>query len=586
MTFKTATINSLWATLLIEELTRLGVSQFVISPGSRSTPLALAVADNPEAHAITHYDERGAAFFALGYARATQQPAAVICTSGTAVANYYPAVIEASMDCVPMILLTADRPPELRDRGANQTITQPGIFAKYPRWECDIPCPSSELPPSFVLDIADEAYQRSTGSPMGPVHLNCMFREPLAPVRTDEGDNRHAASLAQWISGRVPPSKKTAAVSSLSEDDLAAATDALGKASRPMLVVGGLKNRTERNAVIELAEHLQWPMIADVGSGLRAGKIESRVNYFDLILASERFAMMHKPDAVLQIGSRLTSKRLLAFLEDVEPSTYVQLLDHPFLHDPIKRVTMRLQADLASGVRQITASLKPSRQSSWMETWKTAAITAEVHLEKILKANNQLSEPLIASLLSDQVPSDSAIWVASSMPIRDLDMFYSPQGPPVSVGCNRGASGIDGTIASAAGYACGTHKPVTLLIGDLAMLHDLNSLAILKHSDLHLTIVVINNDGGGIFGHLPIAEIGSAFETYFVTPHGLGFARAAEMFSIPYTKAETASEFLSAYQSSCHDKRVSIIELIVDREANQRFHSALVTRIAMEVDEL
>ncbi|MCM2272197.1 MAG: 2-succinyl-5-enolpyruvyl-6-hydroxy-3-cyclohexene-1-carboxylic-acid synthase [candidate division Zixibacteria bacterium] len=586
MTLNIATINSLWASLLIEELTRLGVSQFVISPGSRSTPLVLAVADNPNAQAITHYDERGAAFFALGYARATQRPAAVICTSGTAVANYYPAVIEASMDCVPMILLTADRPPELRDRGANQTITQPGIFARYPRWERDIPCPSSEHPPSFILDIADEAYQRSTGSPMGPVHLNCMFREPLAPVKNEENDSRDAASLTSWISGRVSPSKNTAAVSSLSEGELAAATNALGKVSRPMLVVGGLRNRIERNAVIELAEHLQWPMIADSGSGLRAGRINSRINYFDLILASERFTAIQKPDAVLQIGSRLTSKRLLAYLEHAEPSTYLQLLDHPFPHDPIKRVTMRLQTDLASGVRQITESLSSSRHFGWLEAWKAAAKTAEVNLEKILKSSDRLSEPLIASLVSDKIPSDSAIWAASSMPIRDLDMFYSPQGPPVSVGCNRGASGIDGTIASAAGYACGTRRPVTLLIGDLAMLHDLNSLAILKHSDIHLTIVVINNNGGGIFGHLPIAEFGSAFERYFVVPHGLGFARAAEMFGIPYTRAESASEFLPAYRSACHDTRVSIIELIVDREANQRFHASLVTSIAAEVGKL
>lgn len=585
MTFSSASINSLWASLLIEELTRLGVSQFVISPGSRSTPLVLAVAEKGVS-AVTHYDERGAAFLALGYGRATQKPAVLICTSGTAVANYYPAVIEASMDCVPMILLTADRPPELRDSGANQTIIQPGIFAKYPRWEYDIPCPSTELPASFVANIAGEAYQRSTGSPMGPVHLNCMFREPLAPVKREEEPGGHVASPATWISGKVFPSKKTADVSLLSQDHLVAATDVLTNASRPMLVIGGLKNQAERNAVAELAEHLRWPMIADIGSGLRGGKIESRVDYFDLILASDRFAVRHNPDALLQIGSRLTSKRFLAFLEDAKPSTYVQLLDHPFRHDPIERVTLRLHADLASGVRQITASLDPLTQPSWLEAWKVAAKTAEVSLEKSLRTNDELSEPLVASLLSELVPSDAAFWVASSMPIRDLDMFYSPQGSPVPVGCNRGASGIDGTIATAAGYSLGLGQQVTLLIGDLAILHDLNSLAILRNEAVRVIIVLINNNGGGIFGHLPIAEYGEVFEKYFVTPHGLDFSHAARMFGLEYENATTVSDFRAAYERACHSKRVSIIELVVDREANQRFHAELVTGIAREVDEL
>jgi 2-succinyl-5-enolpyruvyl-6-hydroxy-3-cyclohexene-1-carboxylate synthase len=273
-------------------------------------------------------------------------------------------------------------------------------------------------------------------------------------------------------------------------------------------------------------------------------------------------------------------------MEEVAPPTYVQLLDHPFQHDPIGKVTVRLQADIVSGVRQMTASLQPNRQSSWLDAWKAAATVAEDKLGESLKAEDQISEALIASLVSRLVPSESALWAASSMPIRDLDMFYSPQGPSVPVGCNRGASGIDGTIASAAGYSLGLGRHVTVLIGDLAMLHDLNSLAILKNEDVRVILVVINNNGGGIFGHLPIAEYGATFEKYFVTPHGLEFARAAEMFSIPYTKAATVSELLSAYQRDCQERRVSIIEVVVDRETNQRLHSEVVRSIATEVDGL
>ena len=584
MTLNTTNINSLWASLLIEELNRHGVTQFVISPGSRSTPLVVAVAEHPDAQTVIHYDERGAAFFALGYARATQRPAALICTSGTAVANYLPAVVEASVDCVPMILLTADRPPELRDTGANQTITQPGIFATYPRWQYDIPCPSADQPADFLLKIVDQAVGHAIGAPAGPVHLNCMYREPLAPVKTSEDLSGYFAGIESWSESRTPYVARVQMSSGIPEKDFGRVKDVVSSARRGLLIAGGLKSESERRAVAALAQQLNWPLIADIGSGLRGGEIRSRIDYYDLILSSSRFIDEHRPDSVLQIGSRLASKRLLAFLEKTAPNRYVQVLDHPFRHDPIQRVTDRMQDDIELGCGQLLKAIPAQQTTEWFNDWKKASQTVDAYLERSFASATCMTEPLVAYLLSGELAEGSALWAASSMPIRDLDQFYDPRGRWIPVGCNRGASGIDGTVASAAGYSLGTQKHVTLLIGDLAMLHDLNSLALLKDDRIRMTVVVLNNNGGGIFGHLPIAGFDQMFEKYFVTPHGLNFAHAAKMFSLAYRHPTNAGQFVDQYRAVIRQPHSTLIELTIDRSVNQQFHFRIVTDIAARLD--
>ncbi len=584
MTPDQTNINSLWTSVMVEELIRHGLTQFVISPGSRSTPLVVAVANHRQANSVIHFDERGAAFFALGYGKATGRPAALICTSGTAVANYLPAVVEASMDCVPMILLTADRPPELRDIGANQTIRQPGIFSTYPRWDCDLQCPSSEIPLTYLLSKIDEAVAAATQTPAGPVHLNCMFREPLAPTQGEEDLNGCVSGIEPWIDSTAPHSPVKRNALPLSSDDIRAITKLLSPSCRGLLVVGGLKSESERKAAAKLAEHLNWPLIADIGSGLRGGEIRNRIDYFDLLLTSERFAETHQPEIVLQIGSRITSKRFMTFLQDSPPDRYLQILDHPFKHDPIGKVTDRFQAVIAEACSELVTSTKCSTNGGWLKEWKAASQQADAILEQRFASASTLTEPLIAHLLTSEIQADSALWVASSMPIRDLDLFCDPRAGWFPVAANRGVSGIDGTVASAAGYAHGSQKRVTLLIGDLALLHDLNSLSLLHDKAIRLTIVVLNNDGGGIFGHLPIGQFGDLHERYFATPHGYQFDQAARMFGLAYERATTSQEFLDAYRQVANRDSSTLIEIPIDRQANLAFHQQLVREIAARLD--
>lgn len=578
-------INTLWTSVIIEELTRLGVSQFMISPGSRSAPLTVAAARHKRTNCVVHYDERGAAFCALGYARATGRPAALICTSGTAIANYLPAVVEASVDCVPIIILTADRPPELRGRGANQTITQPGIYGNYVRWGHDLECPTSRTALTEVLRIVDDAVRFACESPAGPVHLNCMFREPLAPIASTETLEEYASTLDTWARGEQPHALVTRAARGLSHEELAGARVLLESTQQGLIVAGALKSENDRRAVASLSERLGWPLLADFSSGLRGGEISTRIDFFDLALASKMFADKSVPNTVLQFGARLTSKRLLQFLELSAPENYIQILDHPFVHDPINRVTMRLQADIQTACLQLAEGPAQPRESKWLARWKGASQAVDALLEATFAQSPMLTESLLASLLASELDVNDIVWVASSMPIRSMDVFASPRAPWYTVGANRGASGIDGTIASAAGFALGFNRSVVLLVGDLAMLHDLNSLSLLRDPGVRVTVVIINNNGGGIFGHLPIADTPELFEKYFVTPHGYRFAEVARMFQLQYEHVENRENFVEALHRAKAAPGSNIIEVMIDRDQSWDMHRNLVQAAANKVDQ-
>ncbi len=308
---KAPNINALWAGLLVEELLRNGVDAFVISPGSRSTPLTVAAASEARAKKFVHFDERGAGYFALGYARAQRRPVALICTSGTAVANYYPAIVEAAMAQVPLIVLTADRPPELLDTGANQAIDQTRFFGAYARWSAALPCPEATVAPEVVLTTVDQAVFRATHGQAGPVHINCSFREPLAPVKSDEVFGAYLKSLNTWMAGTAPYTTHADSEVKLSADAQRDLLKKLHQAERGLLVVGQLTSPPEVGAVLKLAKALRWPVFADIASGLRmddtAGVV---VHWLDLALASKHAPEVLRPDIVLQVGGAVTSKRL------------------------------------------------------------------------------------------------------------------------------------------------------------------------------------------------------------------------------------------------------------------------------------
>jgi 2-succinyl-5-enolpyruvyl-6-hydroxy-3-cyclohexene-1-carboxylate synthase len=568
---ETPRANRLWANLIVEELIRCGVEFFCVAPGSRSTPLVAALAANDKAHSLVHFDERGTAFAALGYARATGRPAAWITTSGTAVANGLPALVEASTDGVPMILLTADRPPELRQTGANQTIDQPDIFGDYVRWRFDLPAPDPTIDTAMVLTTVDQAAYRARRSPHGPVHLNLMFREPFLP----EGDEV-LAGPSPWAEGDEPYTRYGATKPAVDELEIQALWQTLRPARRGLVVAGRLASRKQGEAALRLASALGWPLLPDIGSQVRLGAdSENLAPYYDALLAGESFAEYHTPEAVVQVGGRALSKRLEQFIVRSRPDPYVVVRENPFRLDPAHRVTHSIEVDVvdfcAAMVRVATED-PPDEDAAWRTGWRGASETVGHSLDGI--SSMELNEPFVARSVSRNVPQDQGLVVASSMPVRDLDTYATAGGAPVPIAANRGASGIDGTVATAAGFARGLGRPVTLLIGDLALLHDLNSLAMLR--DVPVVVIVLNNDGGGIFSFLPVAKHEEFFEPYFGTPQGVGFEPAAEMFGLQYERPGTAEEFVEVYRGACARMSSTMIEVRTDREENVRLHGELL----------
>src|SRR5215210_5958710 len=576
--------NRLWAYLIVEELLRCGVGFFCVAPGSRSTPLVAALAANEGADSLVHFDERGTAFAAVGHARATGLPAAWITTSGTAVANGLPAVVEAATDGMPVILLTADRPPELRQTGANQTIDQPDLFGDYVRWRFDLPVPEEAVDPAMVLTTVDQAVYRARRAPSGPVHLNLMFREPFLPD-LDEGPGEEPALPARWLKGGEPYTLYAATRPAVDSGEIERLWDTLRQVKRGLVVAGRLHSRKQGEAVLRLAGSLGWPLLPDVGSQIRLGATSGiLVPFYDALLAGERFKETHAPEAVLHFGGRAVSKRLEQSLAQSRPDPHVVVRENPFRLDPGHRVTHSVEADVigfCSALTQAAERRPPASDASWTAAWCAASERADAHLDRLFGGAEGLNEPLVASLVSRHIPEGHGICVASSMPVRDLDTFDAPDGAPVPVAANRGASGIDGTVATSAGFARGSGRPVTLLIGDLALLHDLNSLAMLR--ELPVVVVVLNNDGGAFFSFLPVARREEFFEPYFGTPQGLTFEHAAAMFGLEYENPRTAPDFVDAYRAACGRGRAALIEVKTDREENVALHRRLLEGLSAEV---
>lgn len=557
---------------------RLGVTQFVISPGSRSTPLTYAAAKHPGVNTTVHFDERGAAFHALGIAKATGHPAVFICTSGTAVANALPAVVEADAAQVPLIILSADRPPELLDAGANQAIRQPGIYANYVRWETTLPCPNPAIALPFVLTTIDQAVHRAIAAPSGPVHINCMFREPLAPEPDCINRELHIRAVESWGNSGAPYTAYTIAEQTLSDDDTEPLRKTIADTKRGVVVVGQLSSRKDRAAAISLCEQLGWVVFPDIASGLRLrNDLSTGIPNYDLLLDTQTGGMLHGIDTVLHVGGAVTSKHLMTLLENHPPRDYIRVASHPLRHDPIHRVSRRVTCSLHA-LYTALADVPVSIDTEWTSALQNASRALEDGLKDVLSEDN-LSEPSIARCLSELVPDAHVVYLGNSMPIRDWDRFAATKDNPPIVAANRGASGIDGTIATAAGYARGTGMPVTAVLGDLTTLHDINSLALLKNTDLQLILVVINNDGGGIFSFLPMADHPEYFEEFWGTPHGLTFTELAQAFQVRYANPQSISELEECYSSIASGSESALIEIRTNRDDNVACHRSLTARI-------
>lgn len=570
---KSSHINFLWTDLIVEELVRNGADYFCVAPGSRSAPLAVAVSRNPRAKAFVHFDERGLGFHALGYTAATRRPAVIITTSGTAVANLFPAVIEAAKKKLPLILLTADRPPELRKAGANQTIDQPGIFGPYARWSFDMPCPTTDIGPEFVLTTMDQAVHQTRTNPPAPVHVNCMFREPLAPEGQTADFSEYLKPLERWLAGSTPYTDYVVPERTIPEDRLEDILARIRAIKSGIIAVGKLSGPDEREAVLKLSEKLYWPIVPDITSGLRLGNQHQNViHYFDQLLLDNELMKQIPVDGVIHIGGRMTSKRWYPFIESRRPKEYIMVLNHPLRNDPLHNVTARVDGEIGPICQSLAAAIPARKDNKPCFQLQSASQGVKETIETFLTDKALLSEPAVARLVSKYLPADSTLFLANSMPIRDMDMYAAEHKNPVLISANRGASGIDGNIAAAAGFAKGAQTPLTLMIGDLAFLHDLNSLGTVKSLDQPAVIVVLNNNGGGIFSFLPVADVGEGFEKYFGTPHHLTFDHAAQLFHLDYVHPKTPKEFTAVYQQALKTKTSTVIEIINTREDNLKHH--------------
>lgn len=510
-----ADVQATMCATLVDQWVRDGVTHALVAPGSRSTPVALALAARPDIRVDVFHDERSAGFAALGSGLATGRPAVVVCTSGTAAAHLHAAVVEAHLAHVPMLVLTADRPPELRDVGAPQTIDQTKLFGDAVRWFHD-PGVADLAAAHTWRSLARHALERTIGVRPGPVHLNVPMREPLVGSPTDP---------ASSPLGAVRPVTAAVRLGTLPMEI---------DCERGLIVAG--RGVDDPSAVEALAAAAGWPVLADPRSGCRSRS--GSIAAFDAVLRHEDFAEFHRPDVVLHLGEPPASKVLAQWLAGLE-ATQVRVQAVDAVTDPSHRITHRVTAPVGEVCRRLAGELRGGSDRSWAERWSAVGAIAEQVLDREL-AGEQLTEPSVARVLTDWAGS---LVVASSMPIRDVEWFGSAE-QRATVFSNRGANGIDGTIATACGIAGALGSPTGVLLGDVALLHDQSSLTALASRGLDLRIVVVDNDGGGIFSFLP--QAGSLaherFEQLFGTPHGTDVVALAQAHGLEACTVTTRTE--------------------------------------------
>ncbi len=559
-------LNTLWASVLAETLCRCGLETAIVCPGSRSAPLTIAFAQHPGIEAIPVLDERSASFFALGIAQRTGKPVVLICTSGTAGANFYPAVIEARESRVPLIVLTADRPPELRDCNAGQAIDQQKLFGDFVNYYAELAMPKVELL-SYLRQKVAQAWMQATYPIGGVVHLNVPLRDPLAPVIQTEiqalaelfpddfFEHLDSAVIAVHQSFAIPPEWR----------------------DRKGIIIAGVARTADAavycQAIGRLSAHLSYPVLAEGLSPVRnfASLQPHLITTYDGILRNGDRAEKLVPDLVIRVGEMPISKVLRDWLGRVEPEIWI-VDPTPRSIDSVHGKTRQifgsiedlkvplLKGDLGDAVSwsnggsqmiQLTDPVINSRSIAndaippsppwkggdmrgYCDSWKVAELGSRSRIDETFKAESRIVESKVAWLLSEALPDETPVFISNSMPVRDVECFWQPNDRRIQPFFNRGANGIDGTLATALGVAHGG-KPTVLLTGDLALLHDTNGFLIRKYLRDSLTIVLINNNGGGIFGMLPIAQFNPPFEEFFATPQDVDFADLCKTYSVEHT---------------------------------------------------
>lgn len=564
-------ILSNYVYIIVASLVKNGVEQAVVSPGSRSTPLAYAIAHTKEIEMFRQVDERAAGFFALGLAKASGKPVVLLCTSGTAAANYYPAIVEAKNSRVPLIVITADRPHELREVGAPQTINQIHLYGDQVKWFAEYPIPDeSKQTLPFVERHTARAVAVATSAPYGPVHINIPFREPL---------------LIDFKA--LPEPRFTSAL--MNEYELSPAArqlieQAVGQAKKGLVIIGELPLNTDRAVIWRLIKKLQWPVIVESLSGLRGSVPEDCRPYiistYDAILKNVAFKRAAAPDTVIRLGAQPVSKFLSIFLTESMPDKYIVIDEDPMFRDSTHMTTHAIHACVNTSFDELLMNSGVS--SSYIGIWQQAQQKALSHIEHYLE--REKDEGALVGKMMQMLPEHSDVFASSSMPIRDIDTFHMPTARDIRISANRGANGIDGVMSTALGYSAATpDRHSYLLIGDLAFLHDSNAFVAARYQHLELTIIVMNNDGGGIFSYLPQASVERHYEDLFGTPTGLTFEHLAAMYELHYTMVEGMEAFEQAL-SEPKETPIRLIEVMTNREENLLTHRKLWQAINEELD--
>lgn len=567
----------------VDELIRAGTKHAVVSPGSRSTPLAMLMAEHVGIDVWLHVDERSAAFFALGMAKAKNEPVAIVCTSGTAAANYFPAVIEANLSRIPLIVITADRPPELRDSGAPQTIDQVHLFGRYPKWFVDMALPENRADLlNYARISARKAVSTTLSAPSGPVHLNFPFREPLTP-------DLSLPSL--WEAGR----HDNAGISSVSEGRLHCHDDVieniltqLTETDRGLFVCGPNSDASYTEAIVKLAGHLQYPILADPLSQLRTGHHDKTliIDCYDAFLRSPDIAERLQPEIIIRFGAMPVSKAFLQFAQRHKQTKQMIVDDGKGWRDPTLAASDYVFADADIFCRQligrIEAAGKTRLESSWAQKWQQINTISK---ERIRSTRfERLFEGHVMLETIERLPEGTTLYVGNSMPVRDLDTFLLNRDEPLVTMANRGANGIDGVVSTALGVSTIT-QPLVLVIGDLSFYHDLNGLLAAKLYDLNATIIVLNNDGGGIFSFLPQAKLeNDHFEPLFGTPIGLNFEHVVTMYGGHHERVHSWTTFRKSLDHSLQTEGLNVIEVITDRASNVTMHEEIWDQVAQALN--
>ena len=553
----------------VESIKQAGVQDIVMCPGSRSTPLAYAFAKSEGFQFYRQIDERSAGYFALGIAKAKKTPVVLLCTSGTAAANFFPAIVEAYYARVPLLVVTADRPHELREVGAPQAIDQLHLYGKHVKWTVDFPLPETDdANLAFVERHIQRAVSTSKAFPMGPVHINVPFREPLL---LDMEQALPSINMQVPEIGNLVPS----------EEFLVWYKDLLQNEVRGIFIVGDSLQTTD--GFWEFARVVQWPILVDPLSNLRtsvpADCMDLCIDQYDAILKNEAFQKVAAPNVVIRFGAQPVSKPLMLFLKQCKPAVFMVVDESPLFRDSLHLATHHVQVEAKS----LWIRIVEKSSSTYTDSWSQANRIATNHVNSHIQ--HETDEGALAGVLFETLPDKSYLFASSSMPIRDLDTFFNKTTKDIQLYANRGTNGIDGVVSSALGAQAALNRSGYLLIGDLAFLHDLNGLIVSRFHRSDMTIIVMNNDGGGIFSYLPQSTETNYFEHLFGTPTGLEFSNIAAMYNTQYNAVHTKEDFKKALAEE-KSKDIRIIEVFTNRQVNTETHRKLWAAISKELDSV